>query len=47
MKTELLSKIASELAAKFDYSPDALLELAAMLAEQANYHEVAKNIREA
>lgn len=45
-KTEA-SKLVSEISAKYKWDPTYILEIAAMLAEDVNYHEVAESIRNA
>lgn len=41
------SKLVSEITAKYKWDPAYILEIAAMLAEDVNYHEVASAIRNA
>ena len=39
------SKLVAEISARYQWDPAYILEIAAMLAEDVNYHEVAETIR--
>ena len=41
------SKLVSEITSKYKWDPNYILEIAAMLAEDVNYHDVASAIRNA